>query len=264
MSEVFNIRRFWRYFLHDLKSAKDGYLVSLLVCCLTPQIAYFFGQILSLITRGQFMDMPSSVRMAIVLCAVAVVELTFPVKVYGGLTEKKTGSNWILLPASVLEKFVSMLLIICIVLPLTFCVLLSGFDLLSSVILPHYGDALVTSCRPLSELVEEFEDGNVNLFGLTFVGWVSNIMIFTLGAVFFKKGKVAKTIFSVFLVGMALGTIIVPALALCFHGFDFDLAIELDSVNVEFWVNFVLNALITVLLLSIGTGLFFRLKTMKH
>ena len=66
------------------------------------------------------------------------------VRSYGYLTEKKAGSNWLMVPASKAEKFVSMLLMVCIVIPLLFFVVYMVLDGFLSLVDPTYGQALFT------------------------------------------------------------------------------------------------------------------------
>ena len=82
-------------------------------------------------------------RMGVFLLAFAILEL-YMVRSYGYLTEKKAGSNWLMVPASKAEKFVSMLLMVCIVIPLLFFVVYMVLDGFLSLVDPTYGEALFT------------------------------------------------------------------------------------------------------------------------
>ena len=97
--------------------------MSLLVCGFIPLIAYFVVQIFSYIFDGSFIQDATAVRITSLSIALMVVILAAPSKIYGRLTDRRAGKNFVLLPASVTEKFVSMMLILLVVLPVCLLIL---------------------------------------------------------------------------------------------------------------------------------------------
>ena len=131
--DIFDFRRFRKYFVSDLKTCSANYGLSLLtISLLTPLALYVitvaFNLILHLGWEGPSLAFRSIVFGIAMFCMV----VTMPVKCYGGLTDKQYGSFWLTLPASRLEKFLSMLIITCIVAPFAGIVLYLGLDALIS------------------------------------------------------------------------------------------------------------------------------------
>lgn len=264
MSESFNIKRFRMYFIHDLKSARSNYWLSLIVCSLTPFLCYVIYEIPMLIACHGFSDFDITFKMMMVLMSFAIVELSFPSKVYGNLTDKKAGSNWILLPASALEKFISMVLIVCVILPVTMAALVLATDTVFTLILPCYGDYIISSTgKFLSET--DFPEGFNP--ALTFsLSWIVNILIFTLGSIIFKRAKVVKTLLAESAIGIAIMIIVIAIMAIFTHGFDSDLLFNLniDEENILAWGKAFVYSMSAIFIIAVGSALYIRVKTIKH
>ena len=117
MSNTFNFKRFWNYFTYDLISAKNNTGLSLAIAGAAPVFTYAIYQIFALLFDGKTAYMPSGVKIAAIVIAVFISILYFPTKQYGSLTDKRAGADWLMLPASRLEKWFSLLLITCLVVP---------------------------------------------------------------------------------------------------------------------------------------------------
>lgn len=267
MSEVFNINRFWKYFIHDLKSAKSNYWLSLVVCGLTPLIGYILYEIPLLIFNHHFGDYQMAVKVTLVFFAFFVVLMSFPAKAYGNLTDKKAGSNWILLPASTLEKYISMILITCIAVPAALAAVVFASDFIFSLVLPRYGHFLLSE-SVLAYVTPDLADASAyfNVYALLFLNWVCNSLAFTLGAVCFKKSKIVKTYIAACIIGIICFIIVAVVLAIYTHGFDETLMynINLDEESALRLIKFILYSLITIWILAVGSALYLRVKTIKH
>lgn len=265
MNNFFNISRFGNYFCWDLRNAKNNYGLSLLICGCLPVIVYIVAELLSLIFGLGMDEMFIGIKTAVFGCAVAIVLLTFPVKQYGSLTDKRNGSDWLMIPASTFEKCLSMLLITCLVLPICLFALLCGTDLLLGAIAPNYGASLsLNAGYLLSKFNHSLVAANVSMhLGFaSYLSWCENILIFTLGAIFFKKSKVAKTFIAVFFFAMAISSVFFAI----FGNLDIDeiLFESLDLEKAQFWFNFILNAIYLIIFAALDLGIYFRIKTLKH
>ncbi len=267
MSEVFNINRFWKYFIHDLKSAKSNYWLSLIVCGLTPLVGYIIYEIPNLLFQHHFGNYQTDARVVLIFFAFFIVLMSFPAKAYGSLTDKKAGSNWILLPASTLEKYISMVLITCIVVPAALCAIVLASDFIFCLVLPRYGD-FILSGSGFSMVVDLDPDitGYFNPNVLLILNWVGNSLVFTLGAVYFKKAKIVKTYIATAIIGMICFIIAALILAAFTHGFDDSLMcnINIDEESAIRWIVSIMYSLITIWILAFGSALYLRVKTIKH
>ncbi len=270
MRSFFSFRRFVNYLGYDIINAKNYFGVSLLICGLMPLIVYLFFQLFSVIISGH-MGSDTLIPQVTALCvSFCVVVLCFPAKVYGSITERGAGTSRILLPASVFEKWLSMFIVTCVVLPVCFGVLFFGVDALMSVCLDNYSNPLAGYVfnfkKMLSDLSEDARIMGMHLdyAGLFYIGWCDSILIYLLGAMVFRKSKIAKTI----LVLMALSTIVsIFTGSLIYNGFSFgisdDMGIEqincfLDRINAfAYWYYIVIFVVINALI-------YWRLRTIKH
>ena len=270
MKDIFDFKRFGNYFLYDLKNAQSRFLISLLVLGCLPVITFFFGEIFHLIGTGSWdFNYDVGFRVFTFVVASLITILVFPGKVYGGLTDKRRGSDWVLIPASVTEKFVSMVLIVCVVLPVCLFAILFGADALMSLFFPHAYGAPLPNIDILKQFSEEMSfnsyglEVNIDPTGLLICYWFTNILAFTLGAVFFKKSKVAKT----FLVAAIIGMLFSSLISIFFTGNMTSLENMIESMNaVELFktLNVFLNVSIWLEIIVLLVCLYLRLKTIKH
>ena len=102
MNNVFDFKRFGKYFVYDLRRAKNNYWISLLLMGLLPVALYLVYQFFSLIGGNGLAELPNEAKtIAVVICVFAVM-LGAGAKIYGSITEKRAGSDYLMLPASTL------------------------------------------------------------------------------------------------------------------------------------------------------------------
>lgn len=269
MSNTFEIKRFWNYFKWDLRNAKDSYLLSLVICAAMPLFFFIFYNLLNIILGADAFETFEVGKYFSLFTAFFVVILTFPVKAYGRVTEKRYGTDWILTPASALEKTLSVILITCVVLPVLFFAMLGLWDFLLGALFPGtYGDAVVlklsTLWEDVSAVLEETFSGLESILNTTiFTGWAGGILTYTLGSMFFKKAKIGKTILVCMAFGMLLSTFLT---AVGFTGLQ-AFAVDPTNIDDEQAVNmikayfYISNGITLAALLA---GIYFRIKTIKH
>src|SRR5574344_730878 len=213
-SDIFNFNRFGKYFTTDFKSFITRYWLSLLILSCSGVFIYIFKRILRIIFMGgddfsgdySFFGAPS--RGVIFLIFLAITTITAPKKCYGYITDKKDGTSFLLLPASRLEKYLSMLIISCIIVPLIFISMYLSIDTLICILDSHCGNPIVTI--NLFDAIIKMNEGNivslddgsqVNILNLDVIKpWMfiddifSIVLFFLLGALIFKRSKIAKTL----------------------------------------------------------------------
>jgi hypothetical protein len=211
--------------------------------------------------------------MGVFVLAFAILEL-YMVRSYGYLTEKKAGSNWLMIPASKAEKFVSMLLMVCIVIPLLFFVVYMVLDGFLSLVDPTYGEALFTG---FTGAYRKLLDGLAaigaetpivftpsSLVFPTIVSVFCNFLYFLLCGICFKKNKLVGAIailFGLSLVLSLLTGIFVPRI---FTNIDFN---NMDDMQLAHWVTGCMNAGVIIsclLTVGLGWGVWRRIKTIQH
>ena len=178
MNNTFSFRRFGSYFAYDIRRWASSYGPTLLVMSFFPVILYTLILVYSLLFR-QMWCAPSETTRIIVGCIVsAVLSLTYPASVYGFVTDKRAGSAFLMLPASRLEKFLSMILNTVVVVPMIFSALY--IVLRCHVVLFCPGRAACSgllclrercsnTCEPLLSLFQCGRIHSVFPFGSTFV-----------------------------------------------------------------------------------------------
>lgn len=214
MNNFFSPRRFGKYFLYDLTNTKNNFGLTILIVGLIPVISFVIYQIMFFLTsRGTWGMAEGNIanRVVSAIIAVVVAVMVYPTKVYGPITDKKAGSSFLMLPASTFEKWLSMALMTCVVVPAILLAIYLGCDTLLGLIFPGtYGTPVIQSGLGgfLSGL--ELPDGvSISKPLILWSNWCSSILAFTLGAICFKKGKIGKTILAIFALVILLSMILV-------------------------------------------------------
>lgn len=291
-TDIFNFRRFGKYFASDIKTCWANYGLSLLtISLIVPVILYVVLTAFNLILTSSWNGPDMGIRTFAFCLAMFCIVVTMPVKCYGRITEKQYGSFWLTLPASRLEKFISMFIMTCIIVPLAGIVIYLGMDAVICALDHTCGNNLFTGGVELirkmhnaQEITFNLMDGQMTVedaaIAQQVVSQISTPWIymdeifgitlpFLLGAVFFKKGKTAKTILALFAISTATSIIMTPFLT--------DWVVEITNANNAgtlmdsffnngLFKNLVLLDTISDAAINIAmlTGIWFRIKTLKH
>ena len=267
MKNVFDFSRFGKYFAYDLKRIRSSYGLTFLILALMPVVLYVISTVFGLINGNGWAVPSSQMRLPVFFLTTGALLLSYPASCYGFITEKKAGSSWLMLPASSFEKFLSMLVITMVVLPVIYSLLYFGSDALLGLAGHGYGSGIASSLFQ--------EGGGVNVVSVNgtgagngiyplYMAFISTALTFLLGAVLFRKNKVVKTILCIFALSFILSAVLVFLGRITdlewwrdsLLGADEDTVIHRVKVlaNVASWT--------VVILLSLGT--FLRIKTLKH
>lgn len=275
MNNNFNFGRFGKYFVHDLLGQWRNIGMLMLICALFPFIFYvlymvfsivFGGDAVDVFTKGVEVDGPSLLTRTIVFGFVAAVfTIVFPSRAYGEITDKAKGREWLMLPASRLEKFTSMMLVSIVVIPIVFFTAYLASDFLVCLFDGSCGKSIL-SCR----FYDTFGDSDfvisINGFLIivaTVVEWVS---IFLLGGLIFKKWKVVGT----FIVNSAIGMLFIIVLGIfapsmaewieeCFESW-----VMRNACYLDIWLNGFINFWLFLIVAVCGTLSWFRIKRLQH
>ena len=274
MNETFNFSRFWTYFKYDLKQMWRNHSKAAILIGGASAIFYIVWVMCSLVFAQKWTSPVIEARVAVLFIAFAILEL-YQVRTYGHLTEKKAGSAWLMIPASKTEKFVSMLLVTLIVIPLLFFAVYFILDGFLSLVDPTYGQALFTGfLGTYSKMIEALSAfSGSGMLPITFtpsslvlpmtVSMFSNFLYFLLCGICFKKNKLVGAIailFGISLVFSLLSGLFVPNLVM-------KLNIDMNEADLARWMVNFMNAMTAVscaITIGLGWGVWRRIKTLQH
>ena len=263
MNNIFLLKRFGRYFTHDLATARNNFGLTLLIAGLLPIIVWFFTQVFHRIFSGSWASDSASYQITAFLTSYFIVMLSFPVKAYGSLTERAEGSQWILLPASNFEKWLSMVLMSCVVVPVVWAVLLLGSDALMSLV-PGYGKPVAYYLFNIGEKIGEGElPLQINAFYILGLSWCTNALVCLLGAIWFKRGKVAKTFLAMMALGFVLSILSVVFFGSAHIGIE-DMVESGDAEGILHKFNIIVNSVSWAWICILLALTYLRVRTLKH
>ncbi|MCM1501615.1 MAG: hypothetical protein NC115_02960 [Bacteroidales bacterium] len=182
-NKTFNPERFWRYFIHDFLRCIKRTGLATLATCLIPVIMLIGAAICftSIGMDGWSLDIEFT---QFVCAVVSVLYLLFtPISCYGELTDRRKGSNFLMLPASHTEKFISMVLNSIVIFPAIFSLLYLGLDALCCIAFPSRFEEIL--------FLGIMEDGSSSMPLFFLPAMVSAAGI--CGALLFKSRKASKT-----------------------------------------------------------------------
>lgn len=275
MDNTFKISRFGKYFVYDLKRQWKNIGMLMLIFALSPVIFYmlymffaalFDGGLMKLFS-GMSIDGPSIwVRFGMAAVMITIFVMLFPSRAYGEITDKAKGSEWLMLPASRLEKYVSMMLVTLLVIPIMYIVVYLLSDGLVCLFDKSCGGALM-SFR-INDLLRT-TDIIIPANGLWIIiaNTVQYAIIFLLGGLIFKKWKVVGTVLVLFALQMVfsglLSVFITNADLDWWGNWLNDWTIR-HADNLDLWLNAFINLWLLLILAICGTWSWFRIKRLQH
>ena len=273
INNTFSFPRFWNYFKYDLKQMWRNNGRAVILLGFLSLVVYLLWIVGSLIFTQRW-QAPSLAARSVVFYIGALILVLYNTRTYGYLTERKAGSSWLMIPASTLEKFVSMMIVTIVVLPLAYVASYLLLDGIITLIDRSAGEAILVGVGPLLQRISDgmteagAEGLHIHAGMLVFpviLQFISNLLYFLLCGISFKKWKLVGAFAILIGVETLLSTIVS---ILAFNGVgtwsaDFDAdpqyAVNLFNTVLSFATTF--NAL---LVLGLGGGIFWRLKTLKH
>ena len=222
-NEVLNMNRFGRYLVTDIKNAIARYGVSLLVIATVSLTGYLLVGFFTMIVGGGWHSLGEVGRMFFMGISFVVLTITAPAKIYGFITDKKEGSSYLMVPASSLEKTISMILVCCVILPLAFFAVYLSLDQIICLIDGNCGESLLAAIsNGQSILTDAFHkislesDNVIPDYSSLATPWLylddiaQGFLTFLLGALIFKSSKPAKTVGCLILISIVLSMITTP------------------------------------------------------
>lgn len=295
-NDIFNFRRFGKYFLTDIRGCWASYGLGIVTICILPLvIMYALTGAGSMVFNLSWNGPALGARTMAALVSIISLVLTMPAKCYGKITEKRYGSFWLTLPASRLEKFLSMFLIACVIVPLIGGAITLGVDALVCALDHSCGTSLITGIKEagisimgfnkeleglatdaesqaavneLINTIERMEKGLTSPWTII-NGFLSMTLPFLCGAVWFKSGKTVKTILAIMAFGAVCSFIMTPFITGWVKE-GMQITNDLEAMK---WITekglfnkvILLNNISkTTTNVALILGIWFRIKTLKH
>ena len=268
-SEVFNGQRFWTYFKYDLTQMWRNHVKAAILIGLSGLIFYILGVAFNAVF-DQVWQAPGFVgRVVVFLLALFALEL-YQTRTYGYLTDPRKGASWLMIPASPFEKWLSMILMTLVVIPVAFLgtyVIIDGILALAD---PTYGKLLISAANTAVENAQaKLAEAN-NEYSTTWslgvmvlpavIGFICNFLYFLLCGITFKKNKILWAFIILF------GASIVFSTVLTAFGLQTDYEID-DLAEAEVLIRSAVqwSSVFSALLAAcLAGGIYYRIKTLKH
>lgn len=272
MNETFSLKRFGTYFKFDITRLWRKHSKAVMLMAFSGVALYVITVLFSLLLGHEYSGPGVVARFVVFSISLLVLEL-YQTRFYGYITDKKEGTDWIMIPASKAEKFVSMIINTIIIIPVAFFATYLFTDWLICLLDKTAGEALITGAGTVwSNMVSaggviELQEAGLtpsNFLALSLVGGVGNYLYFLLCGIYFRKNKIFYALLIIFGLSTILSMLsafIIPALD--FEGFFGDFTEEKAKVLMRTIVSigWVLTALIS---LGLGWGVWRRINTIKH
>lgn len=201
MNDIFNFRRFGKYFLSDLTRLYSDNWLKILCFGLIPVFAAMLSLMFSLIGNYDYSYAGIGARDTFWSISVVIFCVWLPATCFGYVTDKRAGGNFMLVPASTFEKTASMIINTAVIIPAAFiaiymtsdflCTIASGEEMRESLAV-HIGEGIF------------FGIAMKEMTGHMLLSVHAGMLFFLLGAVFFRKGKISKSILVLFGLGIIL------------------------------------------------------------
>ena len=275
VNDTFSAKRFGQYFKYDLRQLWHNNGKAALALGFISVICYIIWVAFSLIINGTW-QAPGLVARLVFFGIGSIILIYYQTRTYGYLTEKKAGQSWLMVPASTLEKFVSMMIITVVVIPLAYLVSYLALDSLIGLLdktsggplLGGIGSVMDSVNSALSAANEEGFQFNLAAFMIpSVIQFIFNLLYFLLCGICFKKWKILGGI------GIMLGAeaVITPVFSsvifkywtplISGEEYQGDPAVINDIMH---QVAIYANVVNIVLLLAVSVAIYYRIKTLKH
>lgn len=244
MSETFNFKRFSTYFSYDLTQMwRNKAMTALLLG--GGGLIFFLFYVSCNLTLFQHLKTPDlASRAGIFMLCVFLFNL-FTTRTYGFLTDKKKGADFLMVPASTLEKFLSMIIMTIIVLPLLFILTYLCIDAILCLCFPLSGECLFQAAGELS--IKNF-----------LVIHVHNMLYYLFCGLVFKRNKIFWSIAIGIIIGILFSLFGISGLM------DNSTFSQDDILQIVAQLKRTGGILIGAGIVVLACGVYYRLKTIMH
>lgn len=274
MSNTFNFSRFVNYLRFDLSRMWKNHTKTAILLGGGSLIVYLLVGIGGLLLNFHWAVATEPVRFFGIFFALAVLQL-YMARTYGFVTDRKEGSDFLLIPASTLEKWLSMLLIALVVIPVLFFVAYFAVDGLICLADPRAGESLFSLVLGgFSELrsgMPEFNEvlaqkglpynyGIGSLIVPFLLSMAFNYLYYLLCGLVFKRHKILNAFF----VAMVLSSVFSLVLGNIIPNMDMSYMNEQEAFAVADTAYSVMTVILGVFVAALAAAVFVRLRKISH
>lgn len=270
MNNTFEYKRFAKVLRYDLIRSYHNFGISLLMFIFMPLLLSVLGGSLAMVFNGTWIQPGINSRIATFIITLIGMMFTFAPKVFGQITEKKYGSEQLMIPASSFEKYLSMALYSAVIVPFIFIFCNLAVDAAVVSLNLASGETLLSFFNRYSVINES--GIYLNLRAILCFSLVIDSLVFLLGSIYFQRFKIAKTILSLIALQILFSMILIPLIK-WFTGTSGLLNIDSEDLlrwfdthvdNVELYMNLLIDFSIAVKLIVVNALIYLRIRTLKH
>ena len=282
MNNTLDIKRFGKILKHDGLNFFPNMILALAILWAIPVIIYLFTSLIPSDDTSHVFDAFS--RISTIDFIKKIVIIIAPVRLYKYCNDQRQGIGYAMLPASTLEKFLSMVIYCVIVAPIIYIAGALAIDSILSLFhgpyngfaVAYYFDSFAQFDHSIekSQLVFNEEDALLlfNSFSSTYmliIGLLGTLMlssIFMFGNMIFKKHKTAKMIGILILLAIILMIVFINYVANNENLFnraykdnseEFIRRLIFIAMNIMFYTELIVSALLLF-------GVYRKIKTQKY
>ena len=282
MNNTFNINRFGKILKHDGLNFFPNMILALAILWAIPVIIYLFTSLIPSDDTSHVFDAFS--RINIISLIKKIVIIIAPVRLYKYCNDQRQGIGYAMLPASTLEKFLSMVIYCVIVAPIIYIAGALAIDSLLALFhgpyngfaVAYYFDSFAQFDHSIekSQLVFNEEDAlllfnSISSTYMLIIGLLGTLMlssIFMFGNMIFKKHKTAKMIGILILLAIILMIVFINYVANNENLFnraykdnseEFIRRLIFIAMNIMFYTELIVSALLLF-------GVYRKIKTQKY
>ncbi len=282
MNNTLDINRFGKILKHDGLNFFPNMILALAILWAIPVIIYLFTSLIPSDDTSHVFDAFS--RINIISFIKKIVIIIAPVRLYKYCNDQRQGIGYAMLPASTLEKFLSMVIYCVIVTPIIYIAGALAIDSLLALFhgpyngfaVAYYFDSFAQFDHSIekSQLVFNEEDAlllfnSISSTYMLIIGLLGTLMlssIFMFGNMIFKKHKTAKMIGILILLAIILMIVFVNYVAnnenIFNHAYkdnseEFIRRLIYIAMNIMFYTELIVSALLLF-------GVYRKIKTQKY
>ena len=274
MSNTFHFPRFVNYLRFDLSRMWKNHTKTAILLGGGSLLVYLLVGIGGLLFNFHWAVASEPFRFIGIFFALAVLQL-YMARIYGFVTDRKEGSDFLLIPASTLEKWLSMLLIALVVIPLLFFVVYFAVDGLICLVDPRAGESLFSLVlNGFSELRAGMPAFNEALArkGLPYnygigslivpflLSMMFNYLYYLLCGLVFKRHKILNAI----LVAMAVSAVVSLLAGNILPNMDMSYLDGQEAFALADTVYSTMNIITGVFVVALAAAVYVRLRKISH
>ena len=264
MNKTFDIKRFGNVLRHDAMSYLQNFGWTLVVLFSIPILIWFILYV--------SMDDPDALinyeRYGFLLCLAIIAMILAPSRLYKNANDSRKGIQFAMLPASNMEKFLSMSIYCLVVTPILYLVGAVAIDCILTLIPGNnpYGGFVIGEIFDINIVKVELYD-HLFLMPLPFYQvflLLSYVSIFMFTNMIFKRRKVSKTIGILALIGIIFMVIFIKVMLYYENIYEYDMIPDDTQELLARWAYYgyyVFNIILTVAMLYLT---YYKIRKQKY